>query len=55
MASEQSLGELAARLGAELRGSPEIVVDRVDTLERATVGNSVRLPDLTCQRPALTR
>jgi UDP-3-O-[3-hydroxymyristoyl] glucosamine N-acyltransferase len=38
VASERSLGELAARLGAELRGPVDDVVDRVDTLERASAG-----------------
>lgn len=38
MAKERSLGELAERLGAQLRGSADALVDRVDTLERATAG-----------------
>jgi UDP-3-O-[3-hydroxymyristoyl] glucosamine N-acyltransferase len=38
VASKQSLGELAARLGAELHGCSTTVVERVDTLERAGAG-----------------
>ena len=34
-----SLGDIVAKLGGELRGDPQQVIDRIATLERAAPGS----------------